>query len=669
MAIHFATVRNLKRIPVLLILLVGLAVGTQSAAANPTLAAPGDEHWADDFDLNGANGNVYATLVDGDGNLYIGGDFTTAGSVPVNRIARWNGSSWSALGAGVSHPVRALALGGDGSLYAGGDFTTAGGVSASRIAKWDGSSWSALGTGMNGAVNALVMDGSGNVYAGGDFTTAGGVSANRIAKWDGSSWSALGGGMSGGVNALAVDGSGNLYAGGSFAAAGSLSVNRIAKWDGANWSALGSGTTDTVFALAIDSGDSQSIYAGGDFASAGGVSIKRIARWNGSAWSALGAGANAGVRALALDANGNLYAGGNFTLSGDMSLNRIATWNGSSWSALGSGINAWVRTLALDASGNVYAGGEFTLAGDKVSGHIARYDAGSPLSFNPASARVAVGSHTTIALNLGDVADFYGYQFRVNYDASRVSASGAFVNSFFDTTTNTNRPPAWDAQCAGSACQFGATKLNPATPVSGSGTLAQITFTGLAPGVVPLTFSDSIVSDRDGNRLAHSVQGGTITVYGFATITGSVSLQGRATPIDSGSVTFTDQSSVFPPTVVSFDPATGNFSANVPVEPGGTTYNVLAAHSLYLGNQQTGLALTIGDSYDAGLTELRGGDANADSSIELGDMTCIGGAFGGAPTICGTSGSSDINADGATNILDLVLPGGNYGLSTPQPWQ
>ena len=87
-----------------------------------------------------------------------------------------------------------------GDLYVGGDFTTAGGNPASRIAKWNGSSWSALGSGMNGSnpgfapVTALAVSGS-DLYAAGGFTNAGGVEANRIAKWNGSSWSALGSGV------------------------------------------------------------------------------------------------------------------------------------------------------------------------------------------------------------------------------------------------------------------------------------------------------------------------------------------------------------------------------------------------------------------------------------------------------------------------------------------
>ena len=92
--------------------------------------------------------------------------------------------------------VCALAVSGT-NLYAGGGFTTAGGVPANCIATWDGSAWSALGSGMNWQrSSALAVSGT-NLYAGGYFTTAGGVTANYIAKWNGSAWSALGSGMSG----------------------------------------------------------------------------------------------------------------------------------------------------------------------------------------------------------------------------------------------------------------------------------------------------------------------------------------------------------------------------------------------------------------------------------------------------------------------------------------
>jgi len=47
--------------------------------------------------------------------------------------------------------VGALTVFDDGSgpaLYAGGNFTIAGGVAANRVAKWNGSSWSSLGSGV-----------------------------------------------------------------------------------------------------------------------------------------------------------------------------------------------------------------------------------------------------------------------------------------------------------------------------------------------------------------------------------------------------------------------------------------------------------------------------------------------------------------------------------------
>jgi hypothetical protein len=46
---------------------------------------------------------VYALTVFDDGNgpaLYAGGDFTTAGGVAANRIAKWDGSSWRPSAAG-----------------------------------------------------------------------------------------------------------------------------------------------------------------------------------------------------------------------------------------------------------------------------------------------------------------------------------------------------------------------------------------------------------------------------------------------------------------------------------------------------------------------------------------------------------------------------------------
>ncbi|MFH0982498.1 MAG: hypothetical protein V2A79_13310, partial [Planctomycetota bacterium] len=299
---------------------------------------------------------VLALTVFDDGTgaaLYAGGDITTAGGVPANRIAKWNGTQWSALGSGMAgsdeRSVSALTVFDDGTgpaLYAGGRFTTAGGVPANYIAKWNGTQWSALGSGMAGGtylgVSALTVfdDGTGPaLYAGGDFTTAGGVPASRIAKWNGTQWSALGSGMSGAysyVSALTIfdDGTGPaLYAGGNFTTAGGVPANYIAKWNGTQWSALGSGmggTEPNVIALTVfDDGTGPALYAGGWFTTAGGVPANYIAKWNGTQWSALGSGMDNAVFALTVFDDGTgpaLYAGGGFTTAGGIVSGYIARW-------------------------------------------------------------------------------------------------------------------------------------------------------------------------------------------------------------------------------------------------------------------------------------------------------------------------------------------------------
>ncbi|HXJ60727.1 MAG TPA: hypothetical protein VNU68_29130 [Verrucomicrobiae bacterium] len=336
--------------------------------------------------IPGADSTVYAAVVDGSGNLYIGGNFTVVGDVTANGIAKWDGRRWSALGSGMGAgfytTVYALAVSGS-NVYAGGHFTTAGGTAATSIAKWDGSSWSALGLGITDPypeVYALALSGS-DVYVGGSFTKAGGIRAIGIAKWDGSSWSALGSGLNLFVYALAVSGS-DVYAGGRFTTAGGVPANKIAKWDGSSWSALGLGITDPypaeVYALAVSGSD---VYAGGSFTNVDGAFAPGIAKWDGSGWSALGSGIgrtdsySPSVSALAVSGS-NLYVGGSFTTAGGNVANSIAKWDGSSWSALGSGVGGvdpYVRALAMSGS-NLYAGGDFTTAGDTAASYIAGWN-------------------------------------------------------------------------------------------------------------------------------------------------------------------------------------------------------------------------------------------------------------------------------------------------------
>src|SRR6185503_2277532 len=138
--------------------------------------------------------------------LYAGGAFSTAGGVPAWRIARWDGSSWSAVGAGITvgswvGAFTVFDLGGGPALLVGGSFSQAGGVPVGGIAAWDGAGWADLAGGVGFAsVDALTVfdDGGGPaLVAGGSFSSAGGMPANNIARFRAGSWSAFGSGLAG----------------------------------------------------------------------------------------------------------------------------------------------------------------------------------------------------------------------------------------------------------------------------------------------------------------------------------------------------------------------------------------------------------------------------------------------------------------------------------------
>ena len=309
----------------------------------------------------GANGvgigsitsSVFALAISGS-DLFVGGQFTNAdGDAQADYVARWDGNSWSGLGnngagtGALNASVYALAASG-GELFVGGGFSNAGGVAeADRIARWNGTSWFALGLTspgvgpLNGFVRELAVSGT-SLVVGGAFTNATGIpEADRIARWDGSNWFALGsnGAGDGALNndplAFAVSGN-NLFAVGAFTnVAGIAAADHVARWNGTNWSSLGSnGAGDGAFAtniygVAVSGPD---VFVGGGFQNGAGIAgADYVARWDGSNWSALAStvgdlAINNSPLALAVMGT-NLIVGGYFQdTDGIAEADRLATW-------------------------------------------------------------------------------------------------------------------------------------------------------------------------------------------------------------------------------------------------------------------------------------------------------------------------------------------------------
>ena len=116
-----------------LVVVVDDAGAVYPVRIDPTFS---DANWISMGGFPGTNGGaVLAAVVDGSGNLYIGGSFfDVVGDAPATNIAKWNGSSWSALGSGISGHVYALAVSGT-DLYVGGDFGFAGGKVSTYAAR------------------------------------------------------------------------------------------------------------------------------------------------------------------------------------------------------------------------------------------------------------------------------------------------------------------------------------------------------------------------------------------------------------------------------------------------------------------------------------------------------------------------------------------------------
>src|SRR3954464_15274206 len=89
--------------------------------------------------------NVYSFVTDTVNNvIYAAGHFFNCGGVPVNHIAKWDGSNWSALGNGTDLDVYSVAIY-NGELYIAGQFFTADGNSCNKIARWDGTTFQPMG--------------------------------------------------------------------------------------------------------------------------------------------------------------------------------------------------------------------------------------------------------------------------------------------------------------------------------------------------------------------------------------------------------------------------------------------------------------------------------------------------------------------------------------------
>lgn len=255
---------------------------------------------------SGANGSVYALAVQSDGKVLVGGDFTAIDGIVRTRIARLNADGSLDTGFytanGANDSVRALVIQSDGKILVGGDFTTIGGLTRNRIARLntDGSPDASFdpGSGADHTIYAIALQSDGKILVGGGFTTMDGTASSCIARLetDGSldSSFATGAGFNLPVYRILVREDGHILVGGIFTTYQSIYRPRLARL-------LPNGNLDSTFDTGASGGPNWSVFGlafqpggkvviGGEFTTYDGTAAAGLARLNGT--SPIGIDAN-----------------------------------------------------------------------------------------------------------------------------------------------------------------------------------------------------------------------------------------------------------------------------------------------------------------------------------------------------------------------------------------
>jgi len=305
-----------------------------------------------------------------------------------------------------------------------------------------------------------------------------------------------------------------------------------------------------------------------------------------------------------------------------------------------------------------------------------------------------------------DAAKLYGLEFKLTYEAGKLQFDALDDNVSFKggascSTTHSvsgtvgtitylcNRQTGdaeYDAN-GGDVLDIGFTAIG--TGLTGAGPWTALfdiahaeadTNAGAKGGIKVYMNNAGFGDPSDPDRNITDTNDGQIDITGIAKFTGFVDLQGRTN--DSGAIV-----DVYDQTTQA---GATKLASGTSASGGGYTTDYIGSHLLTIGTTYWFLVdaplylpttpVTETIYYDSHALDTRplttlnnvkllGGDATNDDTISVSDASCIGGDYGQTSdfTECGGSGSggtSDVNGDNVIDILDLVLMGGNYSLSS-----
>lgn len=347
---------------------------------------------------DGFNEPVRTLLLQSDGNLIVGGDYLSLNGFPVSYLTRLNpdgtiDESFN-TGTGFNGKIYASFLQDDGKIILGGSFTSYNGISAGRIIRLnsDGSYDFTFNTTI-GATTGIVYDiasqSDGKIIIVGSFTKYTNTTVNRVARLlpNGSLDSSFltGSGSALNVSHVRVLPSGQITLTGNFITFNGIPANRIIRLNingtlDTDFS-TGSGFDGNVNAAALQ--PDGKIILGGSFSTYNGVAANRIIRLNEdgtideSFQKDLGFNKD-GVQVIKVNMNGEIMVGTSFAgLYNNTEFNRLIFLKEDGTLQpnfdIGAGpASASVLSLEFDEEGNWFVGGSFSVFNGHNQGKLAK---------------------------------------------------------------------------------------------------------------------------------------------------------------------------------------------------------------------------------------------------------------------------------------------------------
>lgn len=295
----------------------------------------------------GAPANINSIEIQTDGKIILAGNFIKFNGIDVNRIIRLNpdGSMDTTfnIGTGFNQDINTMVLQSDGRIIIGGDFTDYNSIVANRITRLnsDGTIDSGFlsGTGLsNGSVYVIKTDAFGNIMLGGSFTDLyNGSEVNRLLFLDANgniktNFDIGSGPASASVLALNNSSDDSWFVGGSFSVFDSQNQGRLAKIDGngvhdTGYLSAGVGFDNSVLKVLPLSDNKTMVF--GNFSKFNGVFSSKVARLSSDGdlditFNSAETGANNAIKTGAQQLDGKIIIAGSFTSYNNTTCNRIA---------------------------------------------------------------------------------------------------------------------------------------------------------------------------------------------------------------------------------------------------------------------------------------------------------------------------------------------------------